>query len=170
MADKIPGFITGIVDCRWSNLSKPDIEFGEGSANHNITVVVDKTLDATLKEILKKSKAKKINGLKEKDGVVTLKAKTKSHIEKGAFPCVDSKTNPCEVVAMGGDKVRLRLQPVVLTRDNSLSLYLNGVQIIAKGERSGSSNGFTAVPEGFVATSTPSKVEVVETTEDDLPF
>lgn len=168
MADKIPGFITEIVDCRWSNLSKPDVEFGEASANHNITVVVDDSLDKKLKEILKKSGAKKINGLKEKDGVVTLKAKTKSHLEKGAFPCFDSQAKPSEVVAMGGDKVKLRLQPVVLTRDKSLSLYLNGVQIIQKGERSGSSSGgFTSVDGGFVS---PQSKPEVPTTDEDLPF
>ena len=32
----------------------------------------------------------------------------------------------------GGDRVKLRLSPAVLTRDQSLSFYLNGVQIIEK--------------------------------------
>ena len=167
MADKIPGFITDTLDCRWSNLSKPDTEFGEASANHNITVVVNDNLNKKLQEILKKSGAKKINGLKEKDGVVTLKAKTKTHIEKGAFPCVDSQANACNVIAMGGDKVKLKLQPIFLTRDKSVSLYLNGVQIVSKGERSGSSGGFDPVAGGFVASSKP-EIETVE--EEDLPF
>jgi hypothetical protein len=169
MADKIPGFVTEVVDCRWSNLSKPDVEFGEASANHNITVVVDEPLNKKLQEILKKSGAKKINGLKEKDGVTTLKAKTKSHIEKGSFPCFDSQAKPSEVVAMGGDRVKLRLQPVVLSRDKSLSLYLNGVQIVHKGERSGSSSGgFTSIEGGFVSSPSPSKD--IPTTDEELPF
>lgn len=170
MADKLHGFMTEIVDCKWSNLSKPDVEFGEASSNHNITILVDAELDKKLKDVLKKSGAKKINGLRDKDGVVTLKAKTKSHIDKGAFPCFDSQAQPSTVVAMGGDKVRLRLQPVVLSRDQSLSLYLNGVQIVKKGEYSGSSSGgFTSVDGGFIANAPTVKQEVA-TTDIDLPF
>lgn len=169
MADKIPGFMTEVVDCKWSNLMKPDIAFGEASSNHNITVVVDGGLDKKLKEILKKSGGKKINGLHTKDGIVTLKAKTKSHIDKGSFPCFDSQAQPTTVVPMGGDKVRLRLQPVVLSRDQSISLYLNGVQIVEKVEYSGStSGGFTSVEGGFV-TTVPTKTDVA-TTDEDLPF
>jgi hypothetical protein len=68
---------------------------------------------------------------------------------------------------MGGDKVKLKLQPIFLTRDKSVSLYLNGVQIVSKGERSGSSGGFAPVDGGFVASVKP---EIETTEEEDLPF
>jgi len=169
MSDKIKGFITDVVECTWSNLAKPDTAFGEGSANHNITIVVDASLNTKLQEILKKSGAKKLNGIKEKNGITTLKVKTKAHIEKGVFPCYDSQANPSPVVAMGGDKVKLKLQPVVLTRDKTLSLYLNGVQIITKGDRGPlGGSGFKPIDGGFIADQP--KASSVPTTEEDLPF
>lgn len=174
MLTKMPPFITETVDVMWSNLLKPDTAFGEASANHNITIVVDGTLNKTLKAVLKKSGAKKINGMREKDGVVTLKCKSRIHIEEGKFPCVDAAAQTTDIVAFGGDKVRLKLAPAIIKKDNSLSLYLNGVQIVERNEKnagSGEAGGFSAVEGGFVSSPKQTSAPVTEDAEDDdLPF
>jgi hypothetical protein len=171
---KMPPFVTEVVDVKWSNLLKPDTAFGEASANHNITVVITKTLEKTLADMLKKSGAKKINGIMEKDGIKTLKAKSRVFVEQGKFPCVDSQATETDAVPFGGDKVRLKLAPAVLSRDNSLSLYLNGIQIVEKNANNMTgtgSSGFDAVDGGFVgAVASKPAPEVEETEDEDLPF
>jgi len=168
---KFPDIVTGVLEVKWSNLLKPDNAFGEATANHNITVVIDKTLEKSLADILKKSGAKKINGIYEKDGVKTFKAKSRVHIEAGKFPCVDSNAEATDAVAFGGDKVRLRLAPAVVARDNSLSLYLNGIQIVEKNTNNTmGGGGFDAVKGGFVGAAAPSAPQVEETEDEELPF
>jgi len=168
---KFPDIVTSTLEVKWSNLLKPDNAFGEATANHNITVVMDKNLEKTLMEMLKKSGAKKINGIYEKDGVKTFKAKSRVHIEAGKFPCVDSAAQATDAVAFGGDKVRLRLAPAVVARDNSLSLYLNGIQIVEKNSNNVTGgSGFDAVDGGFVGTAASSAPKVEEWEEEDLPY
>lgn len=171
---RLPPLVTETLEVKWSNLLKPDTNFGENSANHNITVVVDNVLGKILADILKKSGAKKINGLSEKEGVKYVKFKSKTHVERGKFPCVDALAKETDVVAFGGDKVRLNLQPMVLSRDNSLSLYLNGIQIIEKNNTGGGSgNGFAPVEGGFVgntANKSATTTKTEEVTDDDIPF
>jgi len=168
---KFPDIVTSTLEVKWSNLLKPDNAFGEATANHNITVVMDKNLEKTLMEMLKKSGAKKINGIYEKDGVKTFKAKSRVHIEAGKFPCVDSAAQATDAVAFGGDKVRLRLAPAVVARDNSLSLYLNGIQIVEKNSNNVTGgSGFDAVDGGFVGTAASSAPKVEESEDEDLPF
>lgn len=167
--NRIAQFTTQTLEAKWSNLLKPDIAFGEGSANHNITVVVDTEFKKQLDTILKTSGAKKLNGLKEIDGVITFKAKSKVHIEEGKFPCVDSLGQPTDSVPFGGDKVRLKLAPMVLTRDNSLSIYLNGIQVVEKNTTFTKGSGFDAVEGGFVESSTK-KDDLTGQEDSDLPF
>jgi hypothetical protein len=171
---KIPQFVTEVVEVKWSNLLKPDTAFGEASANHNITILLDKTLEKKLAELLKQSGAKKINGIMEKDGVKTFKAKSRMYVEQGKFPCVDSAAQETDSVPFGGDKVRLKLAPAVVARDNSLSVYLNGIQIVEKNANNvtgSTGGGFSAVDGGFVGTSaTKSAPKVEETEDEDLPF
>ncbi len=164
---RIPSFVSQTLETKWSNLLKPDTAFGDDSANHNITVVVDAEFKKVLAQVLKASGAKKINGLRTVEGVDTFKAKSKVHIESGKFPCHDSQGAETTVVPFGGDKVRLRLAPMVIARDNSLSIYLNGVQIIEKNSSSSQdSKGFDAVDGGFVSQS-EAKPEIED---NDLPF
>lgn len=171
---KMPQFVTEVLEVKWSNLLKPDTAFGEASANHNITVILDKNLEKQLADMLKKSGAKKINGIMEKDGVKTLKAKSRVYVEQGKFPCVDSAAQETDAVPFGGDKVRLKLAPAVVARDNSLSVYLNGIQIVEKNANNmtgSTGGGFSAVDGGFVgAAATKSAPEVEETEDEDLPF
>jgi hypothetical protein len=157
------------LETKWSNLLKPDVAFGESSANHNITVVVDAELQKTLDTILKTSGAKKINGLREVDNVVTFKAKSKVHVDSGKFPCVDSLGQPTDIVPFGGDKVRLKLAPMVLTRDNSLSIYLNGIQVVEKNTTFTKGSDFAAVEGGFVGQSTK-KDDLTDQADSDLPY
>ena len=167
--NRIAQFTTQTLEAKWSNLLKPDVAFGEGSANHNITVVVDTDFKKQLDTILKTSGAKKLNGLKEIDGVITFKAKSKVHIEEGKFPCVDSLGQPTDSVPFGGDKVRLKLAPMVLTRDNSLSIYLNGIQVVEKNTTFTKGSDFAAVEGGFVEASTK-KDDLTGQEDSDLPF
>jgi len=171
---KMPQFVTEVVEVKWSNLLKPDTAFGEASANHNITILLDKTLEKKLAELLKQSGAKKINGIMEKDGIKTFKAKSRVYVEQGKFPCVDSAAQETDAVPFGGDKVRLKLAPAVVARDNSLSVYLNGIQIVEKNANNltgSTGGGFSAVDGGYVGAATPKSAPEVEETEDeDLPF
>lgn len=172
MLTKMPPITTDTVEVVWSNLLKPDTAFGEASANHNITIMVDAAMSKSLAALLKKSGAKKINGMRDKDGVKTLKCKSRVHIENGRFPCVDSQAKTTEVVPFGGDKVRLKLAPAIIKKDNSLSLYLNGVQIVERNEKNagnGDAGGFSAIEGGYVSTKAETKV-TNDTEDDDLPF
>lgn len=175
---RLPAMVTETLEVKWSNLNKPDVNFGVHSANHNITVVITPKLQKLLTELTKKSGAKKLNGMTEKDDVKYIKFKSKTFVESsdGKFPCVDAASKETAAVAFGGDKVRLKLQPMVLDRDNSLSLYLNGVQIIEKGEYKPSSSGFEPVEGGFDGSTfveskpTVTKEKVDELIEEDIPF
>jgi hypothetical protein len=165
---KIDAFTTETLDVRWSHLHRPDDKFGADTANHNITVVVDDELQRKLEDLMQEHGGSKINGLRtDDDGNTLLKVKTKIHVKEGtqAFPCRDAADDETNAIPFGGDKVRLRLMPAVLTRDSSMSLYLSGCQIIEKNERPRSS-GFAAT-EGFTG-----NVEVTEadTDADGMPF
>jgi hypothetical protein len=154
MPERIKNIITPKVEVKWSNLIKPDTMFGEGSANHNITVVLTPELEQTLTALAKENGAKKINGTYEKDGIKTIKFKSKTYVEKGPFPCQDSTGAYTSVVPFGGDVVRVKLAPALITKgtSKSMSFYLNGVQIVAKNTDGPTKrvNGFDAVEGGYV--------------------
>jgi hypothetical protein len=159
MTTKIEAFTTETVLVQWGHLHQPDDKFGADSANHNISVVVDKPLQKKLDLLLKESGATKINGMRvTPDGDTVLKAKSKTLVKKGekTFPCRDASSAKTDAIAFGGDMVRLRLAPAVLTRDGSMSLYLNGCQIIEKNSgdfEDGGSGGFEST-EGFTSAAT----------------
>jgi hypothetical protein len=64
------------------------------------------------------------------------------------------------------------LVPALLERDNSMSLYLDGVQIIEKNEQSSAAGGFDKVEGGYVAeTATATMTEEAEPEQGaDMPF
>ena len=166
MTTKIPAFTTETVDVVWGHLHAPDDKFGADSSNHNVTVLVDAQLQEKLDELLEESGATKINGMREDDeGRTLLKVKSKTFVKKNiaTFPCRDASANKTDSVPYGGDKVRLRVAPAVLTRDNSMSLYLNGCQIIEKNDMD---LGSFEPTEGFTDT-TPA---LAESSDDDLPI
>lgn len=165
--NKVKPFTTETMTVRWSHLHAPDTKFGEDSANHSITVVVDDSLMKQIEDLKAETNSDKVNGMRDDDeGVTLLKAKSKTFVKKGdqTFPCRDAAASPTDITPFGGDRVRLRLSPVKLTRDGSLSLFLNGVQIIEKNQADSFTGGFEPT-DGF--TSTP-KAEEDDTEE--VPF
>lgn len=183
MPERIKNIITPPSEVKWSNLLKPDDMFGEASANHNITVVLTPELDSILQVVAKENGAKKINGIYEKDGVKTIKFKSKTHVGRGAFPCQDSTGNYTDVVPFGSDIVRLKLAPALITKGaaKSMSFYLNGVQIVTKNssDKPQRVNGFDAVEGGFVGnhverptikTEAPATTSSPAITDEDIPF
>jgi len=173
MMTKISQLYTDTLDVQWAHLHKPDTKFGN-PGNHNITVVVDEVLQTNLDNLMKETGAKKINGMREVEGVTTIKIKSTIYTKDGTntFPCKDAAAEDTEAVPFGGDKVRLRLAPMVISRDNSLSLFLNGCQIIEKNEQS-NTGGFTPT-DGYDGSDYKAPVattpEVPEVSDDDVPF
>ena len=168
--------VTEELEVRWSHLHKPDTKFGIDASNHNITVVLNEDTQKQMDDIAKEMGCTKINGLRtDDDGINTLKSKTKLFVRKdvNVFPCVDAAAKATEATPYGGDRVKLKLTPVVIERDNSLSMFLNGVQIVEKAARDMNTGGFEPT-DGFdgseyqapASTSTTSD----SSTEEDLPF
>jgi len=165
---KASTFNTHTVEVKWSHLHAPDDKFGADSSNHNITIVVDDEMQRKLDEVQQETGANKVNGLQEKDGVKLLKVKSKAFVKKNVhtFPCRDAKAQRTDAVPFGGDKVILRLSPAVLTRDTSLSLYLNGCQIIEKNDRD--DGGFEPT-EGFDGSNYEAPI-AKESSDEEVPF
>jgi len=180
-------FITQNLNVSFAHLMKPDDKFGADTANFNITVTLTDELQAKVKAAVKETGAKKVNGVWENDeGVKQIKFKNRILVKDGqtSFPCVDSQNQPTKQFASGSDVVRLLLSPALIKRDNSLSIYLDGVQIIKKNSTfgSGAAAGFDAVEGGFTDAGgaapsfdeapAPQEDEDVVTAEDndDLPF
>ncbi len=178
--------LTDVITVSFANLHKPDDKFGADSANFNVTVPMTDELQAQIKKAVASTGAKKVNGVYEKDGEKFIKFKNRIAVKDGAqsFPCVDSQNKPTTVTAAGGDDVRLLVSPRLLKRDNSMSIYLDGVQIINKNSQfgGGGGGGFDVVEGGFVgdtapasgfeapAAPAPAAPAVDEEDNDDLPF
>lgn len=182
-------FITPRSTVTFAYLNKPDDKFGEDTANFNVTVEMNDELAVLIKKAAETAGAKKVNGVSEYNGVKTVKFKNRYMVKEGrkVFPCVDAATNPTKATAAGGDVVILAVTPKLISRDNSLSIYLDGVQIIEKNSEYGTGQagaGFTAT-EGYTAdeepmasveaaafedTSDPDVTPVIDTESDDLPF
>ena len=176
-------FVTDKVTVNFAYLNKPDDKFGADAANFNVTVPLTDSLAEQVKAAVKSTGAKKVNGVYEKDGEKFIKFKNRILVRDGAksFPCVDSQNKATNATASGGDVVRLLLSPCLIKRDNSLSIYLDGVQIIEKNSTFGGGGvGFDAVDGGFEDSSPVAQpVEEPETDpapiadedgDDDLPF
>ena len=178
--------LTDVITVSFANLHKPDDKFGADSANFNVTVTMTDELQAQIKKAVASTGAKKVNGVYEKDGEKFIKFKNRIAVKDGAtsFPCVDSQNKPTTVTAAGGDDVRLLVSPRLLKRDNSMSIYLDGVQIVNKNSQfgGGGGGGFDVVEGGFVGDAAPSTGFEAEATPeapaapvsdedaDDLPF
>ncbi len=178
--------LTDVITVSFANLHKPDDRFGAESAAFKASVVMDDDLAAQIKKAVASTGAKKVNGVWEKDGIKKITFSNRPLVRDGktSFPCVDSQNQPTTVTAAGGDDVRLLLSPRLLKRDNSMSIYLDGVQIINKNSQFGGAGGggFDVVEGGFVgdtapasgfeapAAPAPAAPAVDEDDSDDLPF
>lgn len=185
MANKYgKSFISSKVNVVWSHLHKPDTKFG--NPNHNITVQLTDELE---KEITEAAKVAGFTGISKINGIGTrdehgkvLKVKNSQFVKDnpgaGSYPCVDGSAKKTEAVPFGGDVVKLKLVPCYLDRDGSMSLYLDGCQIIEKNERDGGSGGFEAEEGAYDGSSATAfedssealAEEVTEESDVDLPF
>lgn len=139
-------FVTGHVTVKWSHLMTPDDKFG--NPNHSVTVELTPELQKQLQASVKELGGKKINGLKDSEGVKTIKFKNVLKAKEGikTFPCVGPDNKPSEMIPFGTDVVRVKVTPALIARDNSVSFYMESIQLIERNYVSGSSE-FTAVKE-----------------------
>lgn len=139
-------FVTGNVTVKWSHLMAPDDKFG--NPNHSVTVELTPELQKQLQSSVKELGGKKINGLKEQDGTKTIKFKNVLKAKEGikTFPVLGPDTKPTDTVPFGSDVVRVKVTPALISRDNSVSFYMESIQLIERNYVSGSSE-FTAVKE-----------------------
>ena len=169
-------FITPRCTVTFAYLNKPDDKFGEDTANFNVSVEMTDELADLVKKAAKDLGAKKVNGVSEYNGVKTIKFKNRYMVKEGirAFPCVDAATNPTKATAAGGDVVILAVSPRKISRDDSMSIYLDGVQIVEKNSQYGTGSsgaGFSAQEGGFTATeeSAPESAFDAEEETTDMP-
>jgi hypothetical protein len=125
-------FVTGNVTVKWSHLMSPDDKFG--NPNHSVTVEVTPELKKQIDSVVKSLGGKKINGLKEQDGVKTIKFKNTLLAKQGTkvFPVIGPDTNPTTTIPFGTDVVRVKVTPSLLDRDNSVSFYLESIQLVER--------------------------------------
>jgi len=125
-------FVTGNVTVKWSHLMSPDDKFG--NPNHSVTVEVTPELKKQIDSAVKSLGGKKINGLKDQDGIKTMKFKNTLLAKQGTkvFPVIGPDTNPTTTIPFGTDVVRLKVTPSLLDRDNSVSFYLDSIQLVER--------------------------------------
>jgi hypothetical protein len=141
-------FVTGNVTVKWSHLMTPDDKFG--NPNHSVTVELTTDLQKQLQSAVKELGGKKINGLKEADGTKTIKFKNVIKAREGvkSFPVIGPDTKPTETIPFGSDVVRVKVTPALISRDNSVSFYMESIQLIERNYQGGSNSEFSAVSTG----------------------
>lgn len=149
----LQSFLTGNVIVKWSHLMTPDDKFG--NPNHSVTVELTPELETQLKSSVKALGGKKINGYKEQDGLKTIKFKNVLKAREGlkTFPVVGPNTQPTTTVPFGTDVVRVKVTPALIERDNSVSFYMESIQLIERN---------------YIGTNGPAEFQSV--TDADVPF
>ena len=161
-------FITEASEVRWSHLMKPDDKFG--NPHHSVTVVVTPELQQQLYSSVTELSGGKINGMKtDESGETLIRFKNNLKAKEGImrFPILDSEDKETNTVPFASDKVRLRVTPALLDRDNSVSFYMDKVQLIERNwtpSGGSTSGGMGKVDGGYVSDETTSE----ETA--DVPF
>jgi len=158
-------FVTPVSIVRWSHLMKPDDKFG--NPNHSVSVIVTDELQAQLDTALAELGGNKINGLKADkdtgDMIMRFKNVLKAREGLSSFPILDSDDNITTTVPFATDTVRVKVTPALISRDDSVSFYMDKIQLVERNwEPSGDldSGGMGKVKGGFVAA----------TAEGDDPF
>lgn len=125
-------FVTGNVTVKWSHLMAPDDKFG--NPNHSVTVELTPELQKQIQSSVKELGGKKINGLKDQDGLKTIKFKNVLKAKEGikTFPVIGPDTKPTDTVPFGSDVVRVKVTPALISRDNSVSFYMESIQLIER--------------------------------------
>ena len=183
MANKYgKAFFTNNATVTWSHLHKPDVKFG--NPNYNITVALTPELESAIKDAAQAAgfgKISKVNGVgnREDGKVVGQELPSMPRRCHWRLPCVDANAKPTKAVPFGGDVVRLASScRSLLERDNSMSIYLDGCQIIEKTEREEGTGG-GVVDGGFdganaeapeVKENIESEAVAAEDADTDLPF
>ena len=164
-------FVTESTTVRWSHLMKPDDKFG--NPHHSVTVVVTPAIQEQLDNALQTLSGTKINGLKVDtetgDSLIRFKNVLKAREGAMSFPILDSEDNTTDTIPFATDKVRVKVTPSLLSRDKSISFYMEKIQLIERnyeGGGGGESGGMGKVDGGFVAAT---GTTAAPTTED-TPF
>jgi hypothetical protein len=138
-------FYTQDVTVKWSHLMAPDDKFG--NPNHSVTVELTPELSKQLQSSVKELGGTKINGLQEKEGIKTVKFKNVLKAKEGirVFPVVGPDAKPTDVVPFGSDIVRVKVTPALIGRDNSVSFYMESIQLVTRN--------YVGVDSGFKDTT-----------------
>jgi len=159
--------VVGPAEVRWSHLMSPDDKFG--NPNHSVTLIIDDDTNKQLEDAAKELGGKKINGLKNdpETGNRLIRFKNVLQARKGVktFPVLDSNDQPTETIPFGSDVVRVKVTPALIARDNSVSFYMEKIQLIKRNYEpgSGSGSGMGTVDGGFVGAGAAES-------SDDIPF
>jgi hypothetical protein len=132
---------------KWSHLLKPDLEYNSG---HSVTVEINKELAKLQKELIAQTGVKKINGLKDDDGVKLASFRNKIHSSEGVerFPRIYDKDGQITAdCPFGGDEINVVIKPKVweMNGKQSISCYLEQVQWVKKN--SGDSVTFEVIKD-----------------------
>lgn len=164
-------FVTEAATVRWSHLMKPDDKFG--NPNHSVTVVVTDSIQTQLDAAMAELGGNKINGLKvdseSGDTLIRFKNVLKAREGITQFPILDSNDSITDTIPFATDTVRVKVTPALISRDNSVSLYMDKVQLIERNwEPSGesASGGMGKVDGGYVATTSG----MADEETSDVPF
>jgi len=174
-------------------LSKPDAKFNPDKPSYKLTLILDEgpEADALEKKIIEAGKQ-----AAEKDGVKLkknfgipikryddddedkrkdeFKDKVRFSFKSPKKPLqVDSKKNPlpASIFVASGDDVRASISVAAWSSPlgSGLSVYLNGVQLVAKNSTGGgSSDDFDEIEDGYVASSNEGESAESSEDEDDL--
>ena len=132
-------FVTGNVTVKWSHLMTPDDKFG--NPNHSVTVELTPELQKQILSSVKELGGMKINGLQDQDGLKTIKFKNVLKAKEGikTFPVLGPDTKPSDTIPFGSDVVRVKVTPALISRDNSVSFYMESIQLIERNYVGGDS-------------------------------
>jgi len=163
-------FVTESATVKWSHLMKPDDKFG--NPHHSVTVVVTPDIQKQIDSALSGLGGTKINGLKTDaesgETLVRFKNVLKAREGMTKFPILDSDDNETNTIPFATDRVRVKVTPALISRDNSVSLYMDKIQLVERNwEPSGESSsggGMGKVDGGYVAEA------MTTVTDEDNPF
>lgn len=138
-------FITPLCEVFWSSLGSPDIKFG--NPNHSVTVEVTSALGVLINDAVKSLGGKKVNAMREYEGKKLIKFKSTLMAKEGkqAFPIIGANLEPTTMIPFRPDLVRVKVVPVFIERDSSVSFYLKEVQLVERRYQGSESISFTKV-------------------------